>query len=106
MDQSLKREYKDDFVMEYVKSDGKKFDFGYNYLDCALYKLYKKFNALKYLQYVCLGDYSLFKSIGIGFYRTQTIANGGKICDFRFKKNGQTKNGWPPEQHEEWNSNI
>jgi len=90
MEKSLERKYKEDFVMEHVQSGSGQFDFGYNYLECALHKLYTKNNLLKYLPYVCLGDYALFRSLGIGFSRTQTIANGGKLCDFRFKKHGET----------------
>ena len=104
LEKSLARKYKEDFVIECVESESGEFDFGYNYLECALYKLYSKHNALKYLPYVCLGDYALFSSIGIGFSRTQTIANGGQICDFRFKKNGETLHGWPPEAHKEWHA--
>ncbi|MGD8782753.1 MAG: hypothetical protein PVH88_27830 [Ignavibacteria bacterium] len=38
----------------------------------------------------------------MGFSRTQTIGNGAPICDFRFKKNVQTADGWPPENLPEW----
>ncbi len=44
----------------------------------------------------------MYKSLGVGFIRTQTIGNGDPICDFRFKKNIETISGWPPEELEEW----
>ena len=30
---------------------------------------------------------------------------GASICDFRFTKNVQTLNGWPPEDLAEWGKN-
>lgn len=101
-DKSLLKEHKGDFVIKNVDPNGEEFDFGYNYTECAIHKLFKKHNKEQYLQYVCLGDYALFKSFNIGFYRTQTIANGAPLCDFRFKKGAKTANGWPPEKLDEW----
>ena len=42
IDKSLLRKYKEDFVLEHIESTGQKFDFGYNFTECALHKLYKK----------------------------------------------------------------
>ncbi len=97
------KKYRDSFKMELVDIVESDYDFGYNYTECALYKFFSKKNAEKYLPYICLGDYALFRSLGIGFKRTQTIANGGSLCDFRFKKGLKTQQGWPPEELEEWN---
>lgn len=102
IEMSSKREYKEDFVTEYVDAAGKDFDFGYNYTECAIHKLYTKYGAIEYLRYVCLGDYAMFRSLGIGFNRTQTLAHGAPLCDFRFKKKGSTVAGWPPEKLAEW----
>ncbi|MCP4135830.1 MAG: L-2-amino-thiazoline-4-carboxylic acid hydrolase [bacterium] len=101
-DKSLLRKYKEDFVVENIKATGQDFDFGYNYTECALHKLFINNNKSHYLQYVCLGDYAMFKSYGISFFRTQTIGNGAPICDFRFKKKAVTFKGWPPENLDEW----
>ena len=79
------KKYKEDFVLEHI-DPGQDFDFGYNYTECAIHKLYQKKGKSEYLQYVCLGDYAMFQSYGMGFTRTQTIANGAPLCDFRFKK--------------------
>ena len=99
---SAQRKYKDDFVTEYVESEGEEFDFGYNYIECAIHKLFKKYRVEKFLKYVCLGDYAMFKSLGVGFTRTQTIANGFPVCDFRFVRKGKTFKGWPPDDLPEW----
>ena len=100
---SAQRKYEEDFVTEYVESEGQDFDFGYNYVECAIHKLFKKHGVEKFLRYVCLGDYAMYKSLCIGFTRTQTIANGASFCDFRFKRKGETISGWPPNALPEWN---
>ncbi|MGD8780588.1 MAG: hypothetical protein PVH88_16680 [Ignavibacteria bacterium] len=41
------RKYKEDFVLEYIESKEQKFDFGYNYTECALQKLYTKKGKLQ-----------------------------------------------------------
>lgn len=99
---SSRREFEGDFVMELVEPSGGDFDFGYNYTQCALHRLFAEHKAGDYLRYVCLGDYALFRSLGIGFSRGQTIANGAPICDFRFIRQAETVQGWPPENLEEW----
>ncbi len=95
--------YADDFILEHIASPEKEYDLGYDYKQCALHILFQKHGKSDYLRYVCLGDYSLFRSYGIGFYRTQTIGNGGAVCDFRFKKSIKGHPGWPPEELKEWN---
>lgn len=99
---SSRRKYEDDFVSEYVETEGKDFDFGYNYVECAIHKLFKTYKVERFLKYVCLGDYVMFRSFGIGFTRTQTIANGASFCDFRFRRKGETYSGWPPDDLPEW----
>ena len=42
------------------------------------------------------------QALGIGFSRTQSIGSGGHKCDARFKRGGETANGWPPEELAEW----
>jgi hypothetical protein len=96
-EKSQSRTYKDDWVFEYVEGDGKTFDFGINYTECAICKLYKKLGAERYLPYVCLSDYPMFRIIGVGLKRTKTIGNGADLCDFRVKRDGITLDIWPPD---------
>ena len=102
IEKSAQREFEEDFLMEYVEPRSGEFDFGYDYTRCALERLFARYGAAEYLPYVCLGDYALFRSLGVGFSRTQTIAHGAPKCDFRFKRKGRTARGWPPEGLEEW----
>ena len=96
-EKSQSRTYKDDWVFEYVEGDGKTFDFGVNYTECAICKLYKKLGADKYLPYVCLSDYPMFRGIGVGLKRTKTIGNDADLCGFRFKRDDITPDIWPPD---------
>ncbi len=95
-------DYENNFKLENVESEEGEFDFGYNYTACALCKLFSDNKLEGYLKYVCLGDHALFRSLGVGFTRTQTIAHGAPSCDFRFTKKGTTPQSWPPEALEEW----
>ncbi len=96
------RHYPGGWVGEFVESDGENFDLGLDYIECGICKFYKEQEAEKYIPYLCLGDYPMFRSLGIGFTRTQTIGNGAPLCDFRFKKGGTTPRGWPPDNLEEF----
>ena len=96
------RKYKEDWLMEFVKGEDGKFEYGINYKECGLVKLYKIHGLEEFTPYLCLTDYSLFSLLGIELKRTQTIANGGSFCDFRYSKNDNGPIGWPPESLPEW----
>jgi hypothetical protein len=100
------REFPEGWVFEVVDGDQQKFDYGINYLECAVFKLFKKLGAERYMPYICLGDYAMFGAFGVGLCRTRTIGNGGDLCDFRFKENGKTPSGWPPDDLEEFRGTI
>ncbi len=46
--------------------------------------------AEEFAPYVCMSDMALSNALGWGLIRTQTIADGCKTCDFRFKKGSET----------------
>ena len=48
----LKKEYADDWVMEFVDGDGKDFDWGWDIHECGIQKAYKKFGGEKYLPFI------------------------------------------------------
>jgi hypothetical protein len=93
---SQERRYPDDWVWEFVEGDGVEFDYGRDYLECANQKLYHTHGADEFLPYICYTDFVTERTIGWGFSRTQTLAEGCKRCDFRWKKGGVTQKGWPP----------
>jgi hypothetical protein len=95
--------FPDDWVLEYVEGDGKTFVVGSDYSECAIMKFYAQHNLEEFVPYLCLCDYAKWKVIGIEATRTQTLANGGSKCDFRFIKKGPNgASPWPPESHAGW----
>ena len=80
------RKYPDDWVMDFVEGDGKTFEWGFNFQECGLQKLFKRLDAEKYTPFSCLTDFSEAEILGFGFSRTQTIAFGAPICDHKFVK--------------------
>lgn len=101
-EKSQKKQYPYDFVWEFVEGDGKKFDYGYNYSECGIHKIFKKLGAEKYVPFICLADFATANVYEFGFTRTQTLGNGAPICDHRYLKNGTTTKGWPPDNVEEY----
>jgi len=80
-----------DFEVRYLIGDGKKFDWGVDYLACGNYNFAKAQGAEEFAPYVCMSDIALSDALGWGLIRTQTIADGCQLCDFRFKKGSETK---------------
>ena len=83
---SQKRQYKYDWVTEYVESDGSAFDYGFNHIECGIVKYLSENGALDIVPYLCSLDFIYSDALGEGLMRTTTIAEDGTICDFRFKR--------------------
>jgi hypothetical protein len=90
------------FVYDYVAGDGESFDYGLDIKECAILKFFRSLGIEEFTPYLCITDYCVCKSLYTGFYRTSTLASGGPVCDFRFKRGGETADGWPPESLPEW----
>jgi hypothetical protein len=87
---SHQRRYRGDFVLDYVNDDGKGFDFGVDYIECASCKFLQAEDALELAPYVCAVDLPASHLLGWGLTRTMTLAEGSQMCDFRFRKGGRT----------------
>ncbi len=87
---SQQRRYPGSFVMSYVEGDGREFDYGVDYTECAHCKFLQAENAFELAPYVCATDKPVSELIGWGLTRPKTIADGFPICGFRFKKGGAT----------------
>ena len=59
--------------------------YGVDIIECGICKLFQKHNYAKYASILCEVDEITSKLAGLQLYRTGTIANGAKKCDFRFK---------------------
>jgi hypothetical protein len=88
--ESQKREYPGSFVMTYVEGNGRDFDYGVDYSECAICKFLSAQNALELVPYMCATDKIGSELLGWGLSRTMTIAKGDEKCDFRYKKGGTT----------------
>ena len=95
-EKSQKKEFPEDWVFFYVEGDGEHFDVGIDYTECAICKFFHQQGADEFTKYMCLTDFASSKARGSGLFRTTTIAEGAEKCDFRWKKGGEVKSGWPP----------
>jgi hypothetical protein len=93
---SQERRYSEDWVWEFMEGDGVVFDYGLDFLECGTQKLYHANGADEFLPFYCYLDFVTYRTVGWGFTRTKTLAEGYKRCNFRFKKGGKTTKGWPP----------
>jgi hypothetical protein len=77
------------WVYDYVEGDGT-FDYGVTYRRCAIRELAVAHGAADFAPYICLADVPGSETFGWGLVRTETIAQNGTHCDFRFRRNGPT----------------
>jgi hypothetical protein len=82
--------YPGNFVLTYVEGDGREFDYGIDYTECANCKFLRAENAFELAPYVCATDKPISELLGWGLTRPKTIAEGSPTCSFRFKKGGAT----------------
>ena len=94
--ESQERRYPGDWVWEFVDGDGREFNYGYDFSECGTQKLYQACGADGFLPFYCYLDFAAYRTAGWSFLRTMTLAEGRPKCDFRFRKGGRTKRGWPP----------
>jgi hypothetical protein len=87
---SQQRRYPGGFVLTYVEGDGREFDYGIDYSECANCKFLQAENAFELAPYVCATDKPISELMGWGLTRPKTIADGFQTCGFRFKKGGPT----------------
>jgi hypothetical protein len=93
---SQERHYPGGWVWEFVEGDSVEFDYGYDFQECGTQKLYHAYGADEFLPFYCYLDFVTHRTIGWGFTRTMTLAEGDEKCDFRWKKGGETQKEWPP----------
>jgi hypothetical protein len=105
-ERSQKRDYPDDWIMDFIEGDGIAFEWGFDFHQCSIYNVYKRLGAEKYVPFICLSDFSEGNILGFGFSRTQTLGNGAPICDHRYSKNFKTPRAWPPDDVEEFKLDL
>jgi pimeloyl-ACP methyl ester carboxylesterase len=95
---SRQRRYPDDWVFDLVDGDGRTFEWGLDYTACAIVKYLSREGAPELAPYGCWVDYPAYAAMGVRLVRTETIAQGGQRCDFRFAR-GQPVQVKPPFLH-------
>lgn len=96
-DWTQQRTYPANWVARFIPGDGKSFDYGYDYSECGLVKYFRAQGVPELAPYVCLNDFIKSASIGSGLVRTTTIAQGDKVCNFRYRKGGEVRQNWESE---------
>ena len=96
VEHSQEHGYPGGWVATFLEGDGRSFDFGIDYTECALVKFFDQQGAGEFTRYLCLIDFVQQRALGTGFCRTTTLAEGGERCDFRWKKGQETRRAWPP----------
>ena len=95
-EESQERRYPGDYVYEFVLGDGKEFDYGYDYTECASIKFYHAQDADEFMPFYCYLDYPKCGVRGLGLSRTMTLAEGHEKCNHRFRPGRETRLAWPP----------
>ena len=77
------REYENDWVLDVLdKTDD--YELGYNYYECGVCKLFKDEGCFEDAKYMCATDFKMADMMNLKLERTQTLAEGGEFCDFRY----------------------
>jgi len=87
---SLEREYSGDWAYEFIPGDGEN-DYGLDFIECGIQKLFHEHDADEFTPYLCAMDIPMSECGNLGLHRTQTLAEGGDRCDFRYKGGRKTE---------------
>lgn len=81
------------WVFDFVEGERAEggFEYGVDYRRCAIRELAIAQGAAEFAPYICLADVSGSDLLGWGLARTETLAQGGSRCDFRFHRGGETR---------------
>lgn len=88
--ESQGRDYAGGYVLTFIEGDGRTFDYGFDYTECAGCKFLNQQGVPELAHLMCSFDKTASDILGWGLTRTTTIADGFNKCDFRFKKGGNT----------------
>lgn len=87
---SGEKKFSEDWVYEFIDGN-EEFDFGTDFTECGIQKLYNKYGADEFTPYLCAMDILMSEYGNLGLHRRETLAEGGDKCDFRYKGGRKTK---------------
>jgi hypothetical protein len=73
-------------VFTVVEGDGHAFRWGIDYTECGIVKYLRREGAAELAPFLCWLDYPVFAALHVRLVRTETLAQGGQRCDFRFSR--------------------
>jgi hypothetical protein len=91
---SQKRRYPMDWVQTVFRGDGTEFDIGVDYSECGLVKYFAAHGMPELSPFPCRIDFPTSQAEDTGLRRTTTLATGGRICNFRYKKGRSVTQNW------------
>lgn len=91
------RQYPGNWVCTFVRGNGRDFDFGIDYSECAVVKFLTALGVPELVPFVCINDFPESACNDSGLERTQAIGYGDKICNFRYKKGRKVTRNWSTE---------
>lgn len=83
--ESKQKKYENDWVLDVLEGNAA-FDLGYDYFECGVCKLCQDENCFELAKYLCRLDFVMADMMGMELKRTMTLAEGGKYCDFRYRR--------------------
>lgn len=75
-----------DWAYSFVEGVPGEFDWGWDFTECGIVKLYKPNGELRLVRQMCRLDFVASECQGTGLRRKTTLASGGSKCDFRYKQ--------------------
>ena len=105
---SQQSQYPFDWKLEYSDGDDETSqDYKVTMSECGIVKFFKQENLEEIAPYLCLTDFIPWDNSNIRVTRSQTLANGGSVCDYHYLGLGSNGyRGWPPEEAEEWSGQF
>jgi len=88
--QSRQRQYPQDFVYEYIKGDGKDFNWALEFTECAVNKFYDAQGVEELKPYCNFFDVIYSRYLNMGIDAGRTIGIGCRTCRLEYKKNRAT----------------
>ena len=87
---SKERKYPEDWVYELLEGDGKEFDVGLEFSECAVIKFYDAMGVMELAPYCNFGDVTYSHYLGIGLDASATLGMSCDRCRMTFKKGCET----------------
>jgi len=84
------KEYPEDWL--YTVEDGDKVnnDMIMDFSECAVIKLYQKYDAMELAPYCNFADVLMSKAMNLGLVCNPHLGSGGKTCNFQYKRGRET----------------